>query len=287
MLLLKTLSRLPLGQLYFISSLIYFFLFHILRYRRKTSYDNIRRCFPNKSAKQIRRIQKQAYRYLSDTFFESVKARTLSAEEIRARFILENYQPVESFLNRGKSVLILTAHTGPPEWAAFALQLKLNCLVDPVYKPIHSKKLDRFVFAVRSRFHSTPIPYKHLARDIVQRKNITRCVAMLADLEPRSRDQALEINFLNRPTRFFTGSERIARLADMPVFFARMEKTRRGHYCCQLERLCPCCRTLEPGALIKMYAESVQSLIEKHPPAWLWTHRRWKHAETDTLDSRA
>lgn len=279
MLLLKTLSRLPLSQLYFISGLICFFLFHILRYRRKTSYENLRLSFPEQSNDKIRSIQKNAYRYITDSFFETIKAYRLTEEEVHTKVVLENYRHIESLLNQGRSVLLLTAHTAPPEWAAFAVRLKLNCLVDPVYKPIHSKKLDKFIFAIRSRFEGSPIPYKNLAKDLVLRKNVTRCIPILADLEPRSRDQAIEIDFLNRPTRFFLSSERIAKLADAPVFFVGIEKTKKGHYCCKFEELCIEPKTLASGELTKKYAKSVEALINKHPEAWLWTHRRWKHVK--------
>lgn len=277
MLLLNLLSKLPLSTLYFISGIISFILFHIVRYRRTISLNNISNSFPDKSNPQIKIIQRSAYRYLTDSFFETIKARKLTDDDLRSRVTLENFEELQSFIQNGQSVFFLSAHTAPTEWVLFALHLKLGCIIDPVYKPVHNKSIDRFIFTVRSRYQSTPIPYKDLAKDIVLRKSANRCIAMLADLEPRSRDQSIEVDFLNRPTRFFLSSERIAKLTNLPVFFIAIKQTSKGYYKATAELLSKTPNKLDSDSLTKKYAHCVEQVILQNPEAWLWTHRRWKH----------
>jgi len=219
-----------------------------------------------------------AYRCLTDTFFELIKAYSISEKELRARVTIDNFDNIATFINNNQPVLLLGAHTAPAEWIGQAGHLHLGCYIDPVYKPAHSKLIDRFLFAVRSRYESTPIPYKNLAKDIVARKNVKRCVGILADLAPRRREQVLNVDFLNQSTRFFLSIERIAKLADMPVFFIAAKCVRRGHYKLTIHKLCEHPHELDAGELTRKYAQCVEELIQQKPEAWLWTHRRWKHA---------
>ncbi len=263
--------------LYSISSILSILIFYIFRYRRKVSYSNISQSFTDFSHAKIKNIQKSSYRHLTDTFFEMIKAGILSREELLSRVTIDNLDEAKKYLDNNQSIFILTAHTGTAEWAQHALKLSLDNYIDPVYKPIHSKALDHYIFDVRSRYQCSPIPYKQLAKDIVLRKNVTRCIAMLADLEPRRRDQTIEVNFLNRPTRFFLSSERIAKLAGMPVFFASLCRTERGHYKVSLKLLSDNPENLNNEVLTRSYAQCVEEVILDKPEAWLWTHKRWKN----------
>ena len=274
----KFLSRLPFPLLYSFSRIFSFTLFYLLRYRRKVSFDNIRNSFPALSDNEIIAIQKKAYQNICDSFFELIKSYAISSEELESRVSIINIESIKTVVNKNKTALLLSAHTAPTEWIAQMLHLQLECYIDPVYKPIHSRTIDRFVFAIRSRYGGAPIPYKKLAKDIAKRKSVKRCVAMLADLAPRRRDQTITLNFLNQPTRFFLSLERIARLADTPVFFVAIKRISKGHYEATVHKLCDQPSELKHDELIKLYASHVENVIKQSPADWLWTHRRWKHA---------
>jgi len=273
----RAISKLPFPGLYFLSDITAFLLYHIFRYRRQLSLDNLKRSFPNKSSDALIQIQKSAYLHLSDSFLEMLKASEISNDEINERVTLENFEEVEELLIKDQSIFFLTAHTAPSEWVAFRLALKCKCTIDPVFKPIHSKSLNKFIYAARSRHQGTPIPYKKLAKDVLLRKGAKRSIAILADLEPRSRDQALELNFLNQSTRFFLGSEKVIKLTELPVFFIGIKKLSRGRYRAYAEKISDHPKALPPGEITRKYAQCVEKLILENPSAWLWTHKRWKH----------
>lgn len=270
-------SKLPFPALYFLSDIIAFLLFHVFRYRRQLSLDNLKRSFPDKSSDTLTEIQKSAYLHLTDSFLEMLKASKICNEEIDDRVNLENFEEIERLLAKDQSIFFLTAHTAPSEWVAFKLSLKCKCIIDPVFKPIHSKSLNKFIYAARSRHQGTPIPYKKLAKDVLLRKGAKRSIALLADLEPRSRDHFLELNFLNQSTRFFLGSEKIIKLTQLPVFFIGIKKLSRGHYQAYAEKISDHPKALPAGELTRKYVQCVEKLILENPSAWLWTHKRWKH----------
>ena len=249
----------------------------MVRYRRRVSKQNLKNSFPDKSRKELFAIQKASYVYMTDCFFESIKAFSMQQNELIRRVQFSQITHIKDNISNNRPALLLTAHTASSEWIAHAATLEFECPIDPVYKPAHAKFVDRFIFDVRSRYDNTPIPYKNLAKDIVIRKNIKRCIAILADLSPRRREHTIDLNFLNQPTRFFQSIERIAKLSRMPVYYAGIKRKARGNYHVTLHYLSDCTDNLENNELTKKYARLVEQTILENPHAWLWTHRRWKH----------
>lgn len=284
---IKSISKLPFSIIYAISNIASFFLFSVIRYRRDISYNNIRRSFPDKSEAEVLTIQKHSYRYLTDTFFEICKEYNLSESELRLRMTLENFDEPKKLLAKGQPIIFLTAHTGPAEWMGHLASVEVGAPIDPVYKPTHNEKIDKFIFSIRSRCNATPIPYKMLAKDCILRKNVIRGIGILADLEPRSRDQVVSLDFLNQQTRFFLGAERVAMMLDAPVFFVAMKRTQRGHYTATAKLLSLNPKQLKPEQLTIEYAKCIESLINRHPHAWLWTHRRWKDKHKKNISQAA
>lgn len=279
---LTLLSKAPLSILYFLSRVVAFLLFHIFRYRRGVSLNNLKNAFPDKSDQEIVRIQKASYLYMVDCFFESVKAYRFKKSDILKRVTIHQQDEIVSTLRQKRSALILAAHTGCTEWMVQAGSIYFDSYIDPVYKPAHSKWVDRFIFATRSRLSNSPIPYKNLAKDIQRRKNIVRCIAILADLSPRRREQSITVNFLNQPTRFFQSAERIAKLANVPVYFADTRRTKRGYYEITMHKICESPQAINDNELTLQYAKRIEQMIKAKPEAWLWTHRRWKHPTTSS-----
>ena len=117
----RAISKLPFPALYLLSNTLAFFLYRVVRYRYNISLNNLKRAFPHKTPQEIKSIQKSAYLHLTDSFLEVVKASSITDEELSTRVEIKNFKEVEQYLNNGKPIFFLTAHTGPPEWAAFSV----------------------------------------------------------------------------------------------------------------------------------------------------------------------
>jgi len=69
--LLKVLTRLPLPVMYGVGFLMYFVVFHLMRWRRDRAKDDIANAFPEMSPKERATILKDSYRNLADAVMES------------------------------------------------------------------------------------------------------------------------------------------------------------------------------------------------------------------------
>jgi Kdo2-lipid IVA lauroyltransferase/acyltransferase len=70
---IKPLSRLPYGLLYFLSDILYYFIRYVTGYRKKVVQDNMRKCFPEKTETELKKTMNEFYRHFCDLVVETLK----------------------------------------------------------------------------------------------------------------------------------------------------------------------------------------------------------------------
>ena len=75
---LLPLSKLPFGVLYLLSDFTYLVLYKLIGYRTKVVRGNLKRSFPEKSEKEILRIESEFYKHLCDVIVEGIKGFSIS-----------------------------------------------------------------------------------------------------------------------------------------------------------------------------------------------------------------
>ena len=105
---LYLLSLLPLRLLYVVSDILFFPLFHWIKYRRKVVEKNLTECFPEKSPSEILKIEKDFYHFLCDYVVEVIKLFSISHEEMRRRMEFVGLDEVRANMEReGKKFCLL------------------------------------------------------------------------------------------------------------------------------------------------------------------------------------
>jgi KDO2-lipid IV(A) lauroyltransferase len=136
---LYILSLLPLPILLFFARLCYYPLYYLIGYRKKVVRENLRKSFPDKSLKEIIQIEKRFYKYFTDLIFEIIKLKSISEKELRKRVKFNGLAQIESYFERGESVLACTGHYGNWELCMLALGLNISATAFVIYKPLSSK----------------------------------------------------------------------------------------------------------------------------------------------------
>jgi Kdo2-lipid IVA lauroyltransferase/acyltransferase len=272
----RALSRLPFWVLYGFSSLIGFLAHRVFPYRPQIVRDNLARAFPHFTEAQLRATMHDYYYGFADMLPEIVKSVTISPAELRRRVHIVNLSLAQQLLARGESVMLVAAHQCNWEWMLLALSLELGYPLDAAYKPFRDDFAETQMKKVRGRFGSRLVPAKQLLADIIKRRGVVRCIAMVADQEPTTSEFKHWTRFLNRDTAFFMGPEEIARATHFPVFFMGFRRLKRGHYEMELTALCAAGEALPPGVLTERYARLVEAQIHAAPADWPWSHKRWK-----------
>jgi KDO2-lipid IV(A) lauroyltransferase len=282
--LLRSLGRLPLATLYSVARFIYFVTFHVLRWRRDLAARNIARSFPEKSPEEHAAILEQSYRNMSEVFVELLWGWRASAEDLKARMVIDNPELVARFVAERRSVVLLTAHVCNWEWLLPGGGAHFGIPIDAVYKPIRVPSLDAYMRDARSRFGGQPIPIKSFAFELLRRAGQPRAYGLVADQTPLKSMEKHWTRFLNQDTAFFVGAETIAHFLEAPVVYVAMRRLKRGHYAVHLHVLAEppydAPHDIRPGAetwIVEAYARKLEEEIRKSPADWLWVHNKWKY----------
>ena len=120
--LLWIISKLPFPIFYLVSDFVFFLVFYIFRYRRRTVQENLRLVFPEKPEEELGRIEKKFFSHMVDMFLEMIKSISISHKELKKRFRLTNIEELRKMESQGKSILMACGHYASYEWMT-ALQL--------------------------------------------------------------------------------------------------------------------------------------------------------------------
>ena len=275
---LRLLSYLPLSVLYLISDFLFLILYHIVKYRRKVVFDNLKNSFPNRSNIELRLIEKEFYYYLADLIVETIKLVTASEHDILKRFTINNLDLVRKFEEQNQSYLMAASHYGNWEWNTLISPLAFKAQTLIIYKELTNKSFDTFLKNVREKSGVKMVTMKSSFRAIIKHKNELTNTVFAADQTPAHLEAQILIDFLNQKTLVFYGLEKTARATNYPVIFCDLKRVKRGYYAADF-KLVTENPSLEPeNAITKKYFSLLEDRINDEPAYWLWSHKRWKNS---------
>jgi Kdo2-lipid IVA lauroyltransferase/acyltransferase len=272
---LRILSRLPLSFLYAFATTGTWVMRRVVRHRVATVRTNIERSFPDLPQREQRLIESRYYANLAQVLAEVLKMGGLRREALQRRVRFSNPQLIREVVAAGGSALVVCAHQCNWEWQLLALSAQLEVPVQAAYKPLRGQRGERLMRALRSRFGAELVPAKELLISLLRRRD-ARAIAMVADQAPVSSDFKHWTRFLEQPTAFYMGPEKIAQATRFAVIFAGMRRLSRGHYEVVCEQLAPQGERAAPGEITERYARAVERQVRAAPADWMWLHRRWK-----------
>lgn len=282
MLFIKLLSRLPLSILYLLSDIMYLATYYIVRYRRTMVMKNLRNSFPEKSANELKVIEKQFYRNLADTSMETLKGITISKEELTKRVHFKD-SALEMMNHLDKPNIIMTLHFSNWEWELMAFSCISKFEVHAVYQRLHSPFFDKLMLNLRSRFGAIMHEKKAVVSEISQISASTYVLALVSDQRPGYSERKYWATFLNQDAAFFSGSEIFARRLDIPVIYYSMHRVRRGYYELTAELITNTPQLMERNEITNAFIRLMERDIRKDPSSYLWSHNRWKHKKPTVL----
>lgn len=282
------LSLLPLGVLYFISDLLFFPLYYVIRYRRKVVRSNLAASFPEKDKKEIIRIEKKFYAWFCDYVMETIKQFTMSKEQMTRRMTFSGVEDITSAMEKeGKNFcFVYLGHYCNWEWIA---SLPYWCPEDvkcgQIYHPLRNKDFDRLFLDLRSQFGGICIPMKETLRKIIEmrRDKQKAIIGFISDQAPKWNSIHHWCDFFHRETPVFIGTEKIGKQVDALIYYADVSRPKRGHYHCAFKPLTHQAKDIPDFGLTDQFTHLLEKMISDVPYYWLWTHKRWKRTKEEWI----
>ena len=261
-----------------LSDILYFIVYHLVRYRRKVTSSNLRHAYPERSDNERRTLEKAYYHHICDLMLEGIYNLYAHPMSIMKRYRIVNHHLVNQYYERGQSVILMSAHYNNWEYMVTSLNMQLLHHGIGVGKPLNDKGVASFVARKRVRF-GTQVEYADTVRKEVayyDSHDVPCALMMLSDQSPSNPYRSYWTQFLNHDTAFLYGAEYFARKYNYPVLYYSVSKVRRGHYEVTFSPLCEDPSSAEQYTIVEQYARRLEKEIREQPEYWLWSHRRWK-----------
>lgn len=271
------LSLLPFKALYFISDIIAFILYHLVRYRKQVVLDNLFIAFPEKTEEERKQIAKQFYRNFTDSMVETIKLISISKKQLQQRNSI-NTELIIRLLNKGRNINLLCGHQFNWEYANLAYSAVSTVPFITVYLPVANKIFNRVMFRIRSRFGAMLVSPEEFGTRMHHVFKEKYSLVLAADQSPAAPRSGYWLNFFSRPAPFLIGPEKSAVRQRSAVVFFGFKKIKRGHYHFE-PVLITDDASLMPGRgeLTRCYRDLLEKSLREDPANYLWSHRRWKH----------
>lgn len=275
-------SILPFRLLYFVSDIMYVFVYHIIGYRKKIVRQNLAIALPHLSDKERLVIEKKSYQHLVDGFLEMIKTMTISDKELHKRFKFTNMELYHEYEAKGKSIAIFCAHYSSYEWLLI-MNKHIKFEGFGIYKKIRNKYFDKLVRDIRGKFDATLIDTKETTKVMIdnKRKGVLGVYGFAADQSPKVWKAVHWTTFMGVEVPVHTGAEMLSKRMDMNVLFVKGEKLGRGKYQATFVPMAENPKDVPDYELTDMFFKMVEQQILEKPEYYLWTHKRWKHSKLE------
>lgn len=272
-------SLLPFRVHYIISDCLFFFVFYVFHYRRRTAWLNIVTSFPERDDEEQEEIERNFYRWFCDYFVETVKLLTISESELKRRMVFKGTELVDKCVEEGQSCAVYLGHYCNWEWITslpFWVSSKAEC--GQIYHPLENSVSDRLFLALRQRMGAICISMNDVLRKVVddKRHGRTTVVGYISDQVPHWKNIHHWCDFLHHDTPVLTGTERLARRFNQAVFYLDVQRVRRGYYQAEFKLITREPQKMEEYQITDSYFSMLEQTIRQQPAYWLWTHNRWK-----------
>ncbi len=283
-LILFPLSLIPLPLLYLFSDFVGLILFRVIGYRKDVIRKNLKNSFPEKTAQELEKIEREFYRNFCDIFIaENIKGLSPFTGYLRRMMKFSNDEIMEQLHQQRRGVIIVAGHYGNWELLAHLQQSKhFKFHMLGIYK-VQSTIADLILKISRGKSGTELVPMEQVKRSFETKRGSVDAYIFIGDQSPGNPKSAYWTTFLNQETGVQFGSEKFAKLYDYAVVYAEIKRVKRGRYQISFELLTDTPKQTTSGEITELHTRALEKTIQQSPSSWLWSHRRWKHCNPNKV----
>ncbi|HEY6446837.1 MAG TPA: lysophospholipid acyltransferase family protein [Acidobacteriaceae bacterium] len=252
---------------------------HVLPRLRRTGMRNLELAYPDLPDSERERLLRNVYRFLGWQLAEFCQMPRYTRENTGDRMRYEGLEHYLTARDRGKGVLIVTAHLGAWELSSFWHSL-MGYPMTMVIRRLDNPRVDRMVNDIRC-LHGNHVVHKDdFARGLLAAMRRGETVGILMDTN-MTPPQGVFVPFFGVPACTASGLARVALrtgAAVLPGFMVWEPGEKR--YVLRFGAEIPLAETGDEERNIAestaRLTEAIEAAIRRHPDQWLWVHRRWK-----------
>ncbi len=275
-------SILPDWAFYQISNLFYTVVYNVIGYRKSLVRKNLNLVFPNLNETEKKEIEKKFYKHFCDVLLESIRPLGRSVAWVYERIHFSNSDLINNLQKNHQLTILLAGHYGAWELTPTISKFS-KWPVYPLYTPIRNSGIAHIIDEIRTKIGSQLVSRYEFAKHIRlrQKDNLGGLYIFINDQSPRLKDSGLWTSFLSQLVPVHHGAERISRIMDIPIVFMAISRKKRGYYKADFKLITHSPNQLPKNQITKIYIDFLERQIYKDPTQYLWTHNRFKHADSN------
>jgi len=256
-----------------------FFLQKGSRRHSRLISQNLGIAFPSRPHSFLAELKNKIYAHFGAIFMEI--ARTFARRDpqaILSRTRVHNLQHIEGALQKGRGVIIFSAHFGNWEWIPLILHTRLGRDIHSIARPMDNALIEKKVRKFREAMGSRIIYKQGSLRTILKRLGGNEIVYLLIDQNTVPREGVFVDFFAKKATAITTVSQLYLKknIPVVPVFLHY-----EGHEIILdvLPEIAYPISGPNPAALTELTQQLtwlIEAQIKKFPEQWFWFHNRWK-----------
>ena len=240
---------------------------------RRVAETNLRFALPELTARERNRVIDGVFAGVARLLADFARFPELSISNVHEVIRYEGLEHYERAKQKGRGILVATAHLGNWELSAFAHALMTEPMCVMV-RPLDNSLIDRLVEERRQLSGNKLILKKDAALSVVRALKANQAVGILID-QNTTPEEGVFIDFFGVKACAGAAFAKLAARTGAAVVpgFAFWEETERKY----VLRFYPEIEITGDAALDTQRIHSeIERLIRQYPDQWLCIHRRWK-----------
>ncbi len=276
----KVVNLLGFKRIHKFAKMLTIIFYYLIPLRKTVVVENLKKAFPNKSEKEIKKLAFNNFLSVAITFLEIMAFQNISKEEIFSLVEVDNLQLAKRRVAENKGVILLTAHIANWELGALIMGLSLDAQINVLVKKQRNKIFADWMSGIRERFTNKEVPLGASVRELYKTLLKGGIVGIVGDQRGR-KDEGIVVNFFNQPTTTFQGFASLGIKNKVPILVVLGERLPNGKYLMNVEEIgydnLPEKLSDKVVELNQRYMSILENKIRKNPEQWLWMHNIWKY----------
>ncbi|MEZ4389273.1 MAG: lysophospholipid acyltransferase family protein [Candidatus Krumholzibacteriia bacterium] len=249
-------------------------------YRRGVARAGLRQAFPELSERDRRRLCRGSFAHYGTVLAEFLRLPTLADGGLLARTEVTGLEHVAAARDRGRGLIVLTAHVGNWEWLA-AAQAALGLDIAIITRHAHQRGVDRYWQRTRQARGLRFFDNHGSLHAVMRHLREGGAVGMSIDQNEGGTTGA-RVPFFGRESGTVKAPALLSARLGCPVLMALSWRDESGrHHADFSPEIAPVAGvdladTVERTT--RHYNALLEAFIREHPTQWTWVHRRWKPA---------
>lgn len=276
--LIRSAQRAPFSLMLRVGAGTGFCAYYLLKRERRRVLSHLTLAFGDeKTPAERRRIARDVFVHLGKCAAELALYSRLDESALRRLVRVEGASILTRELEKGKGVILLTAHLG--NWELMGMALYARGFTGAVVaRRMNDPRFDRLLTSLR-RAKGFRIIYRDGgAKAILKILRNNGMIGMLADQDIRKID-GIFVRFFGRPAYTPVAPAALARATGASLVPMRIIREGSGHrvvieepFSLRVTRD----RERDLHYNTQLWTSRIEAYIREHPEQWVWMHRRWK-----------